>query len=472
MTVKVYPPFKLRKITHDSARVSLSIRALDSDDAGAAPVPQEAPLQAHHLPEHVVLSALSEGKHEEILKAHFGDAFEDIRDAVKHIAARAQGKKRRRVLMLPGLMSSLIGIPKGDRNHVQWLDPLEVAAGSLLNLAFDRRPRIGASVGPLLPFSLPLKLRLQLADHDVDIFSYDWRYPVEDIAALVAKKIIEDKSAKVTLVCHSLGCLVARAAMKNAAVNAKVEMVVVMGGPHLGAPAMSQGIRGSYPAMKPVLDLDVKHTWVDYGRLMGTFPGVYWLLPPRGTQFGIDLRDRGVWPGDGAQPDAALLASCGSTRDALLPPDGRFFCIAGANVDTVTAVRKQGDDFVYEYSMAGDGTVPIDSAVSPGLTQAWFADGVAHDKLCAQLAPCDAAAAILDGKSPDLPTKFTARKAGVTKTETDASLNAQRDALGRIVGDARHVAEAMHAAITKGTAAAEAAHAGLKNAGSWLRKHL
>jgi hypothetical protein len=122
--------------------------------------------------------------------------------------------------------------------------------------------------------------------------------------------------------------------------------------------------------------------------------------------------------------------------------------------------------------MAGDGTVPISSAHMPGLTQAWFANGVAHDKLCVQLGPCDAVAAILDGNSPSLPTSFKATKDGITKTETDASLNAQQDTLGKVVGDARHLAEAMHHAVTKGTAAAETAHESLKKAGGWLRKHL
>ena len=233
----------------------------------------------------------------------------------------------------------------------------------------------------MLPCYLPLKLRLQLADHDVDIVHYDWRHRVVDLGAELAKKIVADKSDKVTLVVHSMGGLVARSALKqSAAANAKVDMVVQLGTPNLGAPALAQAFRGSYPLLQAVLELDLEHTADDYGRLVATFPGMYALLPPRGAPFGIALRDLGLWPKSGVQPEADFLATCGTTQDDLLKPDARFFLVAGGNLDTVINVRKQGDDFLYDYSMAGDGTVPVASAQMPGLTQAWFADGVPHDQ--------------------------------------------------------------------------------------------
>ena len=459
------------------------------DSAQPVPVVEEAPpalvaaptpppvavvpkLQAHHLPEAAVIKALAEGGHEEILRTHFGEAYEDLRDTVKGIAARAKGKKRRRVLVLPGVMSSLIGEPKGSSNHVKWLDPAEIIAGNLFHLSYDAKPLVGTSVSSMLPCYLPLKLRLQLADHDVDIVHYDWRHRVEDLGAELAKKIVADRSAKVTLVVHSMGGLVARSALKqSAAANAKVDLVVQLGTPNLGAPALAQAVRGSYPLLQTVLKLDPRHTADDYGNLVASFPGMYALLPPHGAPFGIALRDLGIWPTSGVQPKAEFLSGCGKSQDDLLAPDARFFLVAGANLDTVTNVRKEGDDFLYDYSMGGDGTVPVTSAQMPGLTQAWFADGIVHDHLCMSPTTCDAAASILDGNSPKLPTTFKAKKDGITKTETDASLK-KPGTIAKIEGDARHVFEAVHAAAAKVSGGAETLHGTLKKAGSWLKKHL
>ena len=460
-------------LQHPSGPVAPARLRFTLEIGAASPQPPLPKLQAHHLSEAAVIKALAEGGHEEILKTHFGEAYEDLRDVVKGVAARAKGKKRRRVMILPGVMASLLGEPKGSSNHVKWLDPVEVIAGNLFHLSFAARPLLGTSVAPLLPSYLPLKLRLQLAGHDVDIVHYDWRHKVEDLGAELARKIVEDKSDKVTLVAHSMGGLVTRSALKqSAAANAKVDRVVQLGTPNLGAPALAQAFRGSYPLLQTVLELDLKHTADDYGALVAGFPGMYALLPPQGTPFGIALRDPGVWPKSGVQPDAGFLANCGKSQDDLLKPDARFFLVAGANVDTVTNVRKQGDDFVYEYSMAGDGTVPVVSAQMPGITQAWFADGVVHDHLCVSPTTCDAAASILDGNSPKLPTTFKAKKDGITRTETDASLKKPSGAIAKFEGDARHVFDAAHAAAAKVSGGVDTLHSTMKRAGSWLKKHL
>lgn len=448
---------------------------IESDQPRPPPVPEpvEPKLQAHHLPEAAVLHALAQGGHEEILRTHFGEAYEDLRDAAKGVAARVAGRKRRRVLILPGVMASLLGEPRGSSHHVKWLDPAEIIAGNLFHLSYDAKPLLGTSVSSMLPCYLPLKLRLQLADHDVEIFHYDWRHEVARLGAELAKKIVADKSGKVTLVVHSMGGLVARSALKqSAAASAKVDMVVQLGTPNLGAPALAQAVRGSYPFLQTVLTLDPRHSADDYGKLVASFPGMYALLPPHGAPFGLALRDAALWPGTGVQPKAEYLARCGHNQDDLLAPDGRFFLVAGANLETVTNVRKQGDDFLYDYSMAGDGTVPVESARMPGLTQAWFADGVVHDHLCMSPTSCDAAASILDGNSPGLPTTFKATKPGVTRTETDASLKKPSGAIAKIEGDARHVLEAAHAAAARVSGGVDTLHGSLKKAGGWLRKHL
>jgi len=426
-------------------------------------------VMAHHLPSSEVLSALSSGAHEALLRTHLGEAYDDLASAAKSVAALASGKKKRRVFILPGIMASLIGTPKGSDNHVKWLDPTEIAAGSLFHLDCSKTPITGTQVGPLLPCYLALKLRLELARHEVEIVAYDWRHKLEDIGAILASQIVADPAAKVTLVCHSMGGMVARAALAgSAAANAKVDLVVQMGTPNLGAPALSQAIRGTYPAVSRLAAIDVRHTPDDYGQLCNTFPGVFALVPPKGAAvFGVDLRDPSVWPKSGVQPARNLLSSCGYSQDTLFKPDARFHLIVGANLETVTGVQKQGDNFLYQYGYAGDGTVPHASSIIAGIGKIYYADQIAHTNLCIDPGPCDAAADILEGKTPSLPTTFTPSKAGVTKTETDASL-LKANKLLQLEGDASHLFSALHADAAH---AEQTVHATLKKAGSWLKKH-
>ena len=77
---------------------------------------------------------------------------------------------------------------------------------------------------------------------------------------------------------------------------------------------------------------------------------------------------------------------------------------------------------------------------------------------------------ILDGNSPKLPTAFKAKKDGITKTETGASLKEPSGVIAKFEGDARHVFEAAHAAAAKIPGGAETLHGTMKKAGGWLRE--
>jgi len=71
---------------------------------------------------------------------------------------------------------------------------------------------------------------------------------------------------------------------------------------------------------------------------------------------------------------AALAA-----RPQLAPPDERFVSIVGVGQETVTAVTRRNDDFVYTLTRHGDGTVPAVSAVLAGVRSAYA--HVAHSDL-------------------------------------------------------------------------------------------
>src|SRR6266446_3291735 len=66
-------------------------------------------------------------------------------------------------------------------------------------------------------------------------------------------------------------------------------------------------------------------------------------------------------------------------RHRLAPPDERFVSIVGVGQETVTAVTRRNDDFVYTLTRQGDGTVPATSAALAGVRSAYAR--VAHSNL-------------------------------------------------------------------------------------------
>jgi hypothetical protein len=88
----------------------------------------------------------------------------------------------------------------------------------------------------------------------------------------------------------------------------------------------------------------------------------------------------------------------------LAPADERFIVIAGANQETVTAVARRRDDFLYTITRHGDGTVPTASALLPGART--YYTGAAHSELTRDKSIAQAIADLLrTGKTRRLPTR-------------------------------------------------------------------
>jgi hypothetical protein len=118
------------------------------------------------------------------------------------------------------------------------------------------------------------------------------------------------------------------------------------------------------------------------------------------------LFDAAAWPVSGPRPDPALLEHARTVQGGLAQPDSRFSCIVGIGQETVTSVRRRGDDFVYTITRHGDGTVPAISAALPG-APAHYAP-VAHSDLTRDPVVAAAVIDLLKGRSTRrLPTKWT-----------------------------------------------------------------
>lgn len=332
---------------------------------------------ALHATEAQVFDALARRRHGDSLREYFGArALEELAE----LAAAAKRAKRRggpRVLIVPGMMGSrLCDALRGDATRraapqrLLWVDPVRIRAGHLSKLTLPS-PRAIRPRGVLLFSYAKLKLQLAIEGFDARFHAYDWRLGIDALGATLAAAIAA-AGEPVVVIAHSMGGLVARVAAGRLPRRA-FKRLIMLGAPNRGALAPVLALRGSYPFVRKLSRLDLKHSPEDLAAdVFGTFPGLYHLLPPEPTPE-CDLLDPRSWPRQGPRPDARLLAGVGHARAQMAPPDERMVQIVGVNRETVVSVRRTPAGFEYGSSRNGDGTVPVALALLPGL-KTYFAD--------------------------------------------------------------------------------------------------
>ncbi len=294
-------------------------------------------------------------------------------------AVQAKVRGNRRVYVLPGIMGSQLGVlreaPKPP--DVLWIDPIDIALGRLPALALSADSPV-VPLGVLLYGHLKLQLSLRAAGYDSILWDYDWRRGVDALGDQLAAALRADPASDVAIVAHSLGGLVARRALTHA-IGAKVSQLIMMGTPQFGSLAAVQALRGTYSVVRKVAMLDPKHDAESLAtRVFRSFESLYHLLPPPGRAGALDLFALDSWPTNEPRPDGDMLARSAGLEQLLAPPDARFTSIIGHGRATPTAVSRTSQDFVYDYTFEGDGTVPTACAELPG-ARSYYVDSAHSD---------------------------------------------------------------------------------------------
>jgi hypothetical protein len=333
-----------------------------------APSDHVTPYDRFALDEATLVRMLASRRRHPELVDYFGPALHAELVAL----ARATTKSRRRapgrrVYVLPGIMGSQLGFVRGDRkaNDVIWLDPIDIAFGRLTDLTLTAASRI-VTLGAMSYSYLKITLSLRKAGFDAVLLDYDWRHDIATLGKRLAQRIETDDRDEIAIVGHSMGGLVARAALIHPA-GARVSQLVMLGTPNSGSLAAVQALRGTYSVVRKLAMLDLRHDAEFLARdVFSTFPGLHELLPSSPAVSDLDLFDRASWPTRGPGPNADLLAASAGLAQRLAAADPRFHAVIGCNQTTATSVTLRDDDFEYEYSLLGDGTVPIELARLPG----------------------------------------------------------------------------------------------------------
>jgi pimeloyl-ACP methyl ester carboxylesterase len=207
-------------------------------------------------------------------------------------------------------------------------------------------------------------------EKDLLEFAYDWRQDVRESSKKLAQAIDNwQASSPITIIAHSLGCLVSRYYIERHGGKNKVGRVVLLGGPHAGVPYAIVSLHTG-PDLLPFGLLGER-----LRQVLITFPSMYQILPTYACvidQDGryINLLENEYWLPPSQRP---LLRMAREFRRELGDKSSvPAVSIFGYGIKTVTQVLVNRDDTGVWKSAdlttesSGDNRVPESSGVLRG----------------------------------------------------------------------------------------------------------
>lgn len=373
------------------------------------------------LHEDQIVALLRSGAHAALLIAYFGETEYRELAHLARLAATRRNPRGRPVFVLPGIMGSRLGTVQRQVSDLLWLHPTAIAEGRLLELALPG-PRSMRPLGVMLPGYLKLRLTLEIAGFRPRFHPFDWRADLDRLARALAQAVERTGAAKVFVVAHSMGGLVARLARLYDK-ERRMARIVQLGAPNAGSYASVQALRAVYPTVRKMAALDRRHSAEELARrvFLG-LPGLCQMLPSQLSAAEPDLFDVRSWPKDDLVPSATMLDRARRIRAKLPGADERCFAVVGVEQDTIVSTRRETEDgFRYTIRRAGDGTVPLERALWPEAAT-WFA-AETHGALTNNNAVLAATVDLLcDGTTRKLSDERPAVSAAPTRDVTDRQL--------------------------------------------------
>lgn len=382
---------------------------------------RSTPSAPFKLKEEEIERSLRTGENADLLKRYFGERqYVELQEMVRTASTRSV-RGGPRVLVLPGIMGSTLGAPRPFLfDDTIWLDPGDIAAGNLLQLKLpDAKNR---PLGVILFSYMKIKMSLRLAGYNADFHPYDWRRSLDVLGPELAARLAKE-GPDVSLVAHSMGGLVARAAIAAGAKN--IKNVIQLGTPNYGSFVAVQALRAIYPVIRKIALLDLKHSPEELTeRVFSTFPGLCQLLPSVERFTSFNVYDSTKWPAGRCGPRQDLLDQSKSRQQFMAPGDNRFVLIAGINQETVTSVGSDGTQFTYTVTNEGDGTVPLALAQLPEVRATYYVEE-GHGSLPNNSKVIQAVKDLLSlGTTDALPTTWSPQRA-VSRVLTEDDVRAQ-----------------------------------------------
>lgn len=336
-------------------------------------------------------------------------------------------KERRSTILIPGILGSQLASTRGI-SAILWLNPTLLIHGylNLLDLAEDGESDASPDV-EITPIGIEKMAYLpiiQTLGHHSRLyeFPYDWRKSNIASAHRLHQSIkrwsAADPSRRFSIVCHSMGGVVARTymALYPQEAEEKLERVVMIGVPLHGAAGTALAFSDEHHPYLLIAHLNKDNRLVPFSR---TMPSVYQLLPAPEELFSggcdypcdWDLYDAAAWPVRGLHQDYLDRARELHELLAASDPQVSLINIAGCHKSTVTAVRISSDDdaavqpvYGEQGENSGDEQVPLWSARAHNVATHYVEEGhvalVSNDRVLADVV------ALLRDEAPSLPEQM------------------------------------------------------------------